>query len=304
MPDNDDAAIMQPPQTAEVKQRCGRAWADLATKARRIKSIRRNQVLRLLRDRYGNTLPDNAVSRVALQLLFELDLDGPAAQQFAPWANGNEIDHLIKVADANWIAWSKRREKDDPTTDAKLIPERIGDRLELSFEEYQRLGLTHLRPCDVARHEVDKFIRDRRAERDAERKRHKREQSKKATSTILYSPLYLPNRPINLRRAKSLALSPLADWQWWTTRRLAEYSIERPLYGFVGLDYASARQAVRRAAAYLQSLGLGETKNEPGAHGLKETLVRRVKTAYEIQADEDELWEELRKEFPNPDQDV
>jgi hypothetical protein len=271
------------------------AWADPQIKAERITSVRRTQVLRLLRDRHGTTLPNNATGRAALQLLLELDLDGVAAQYLAPWAIGDELDRLIKAADGNWINWSRRRDRGDPTIDPKLIPERIGDRLELTFEEYQRLGLWHLRPCDAPRHEVDKYIRDRRAKRDSDRKRRQREQARRARSVLIMGAQDLPERTTRQRRAKELALVPLADCERWTIRQLAEFA-RKQLSTFRELDYQSARQAVLRAVRHLEIFDIVVIENEPTVHGLKEIHVRRLMTNYEIDAISQQLLEELAAE--------
>jgi hypothetical protein len=296
---SDDAPIVQA-RRAEIKKRYGRAWDDHKAKSDRIKSVRRVQVQRLLRDRHGNTLPDDAGGRAALQLLFELGLDGPTAHQLAPWADGDAVDRLIEAADAkaNWVDWSKRRDKGDPTIDPKLIPERIGDRLGLLFEEYRRLELTHLRPGDVPRHVVEKYLADRRAKREADRKRRKREQAKRTKSALLADPRNLPDG-----RAKSLALVPLADRQWWTVRRLAEFAREH-LGAFGGLDHRAARQAALRAVDELRELGIVETKIEAAPRGLKETQVRRLMTADEIAAEDQQLLAEVAAEQGSQVSDV
>jgi hypothetical protein len=96
---------------AEIKRRYGRKWGA-ALKCERIKSVRRVQVLRVLCDRHGKTLPDDVHGRVALQILFELGLDAVAAQKLAPWIDHQQLNRLIDAADGNWRDWSKRRDRE------------------------------------------------------------------------------------------------------------------------------------------------------------------------------------------------
>lgn len=267
---------------AEIKRRYARKWSS-KLKPDRIKSVRRSQVLRLLRDRHGsNTLSDDAAGRTGLQLLFELGLDGPTAQTLAPWANNAEIERLIGAADANWHAWSTG--PDDPTT----IAEKIGARLEVTFDEFKRLGLTHIRPGDVPRHQVEKDISDCKAERDRLRKRSDRARAKQAKAPS--DPWDLPDS-----RAKSLACAPLANRQWWSVRRLAEHAQEH-LGSFDGLDYPAARQAVLRAVRLLKDLGIVETKTEIEQRGLNVLYARRPITAADIEAERQQLLEEVAAE--------
>lgn len=293
MAHKDDTAVVQA-RHAEIKRRYDRdrKW-DGKTKGDRIKSVRRRQVLRVLQDRHGKTLPDDAGGRAALQLLFELGLEGPTGHQLAPWADGDEIDRLMKAANANWSTWSKRRDQGDPTVDPKLIPERIGERLELSFEEYTRLRLTHVRPCDVPGQEVDQYLRAGRAKRDADRKMRKRQQAKQ-TKPAVADPWDLPDG-----RAKALACAPLADRAWWSVRALADYALER-LGDFEGLDYAACRKATLRTVRELQDLGIVETKTEPGPRGLKVLYARRLTTAADIEAEDQQLLEEVAAEQSLP----
>jgi hypothetical protein len=293
MANNDDPAVVQA-RHAEIQRRYRPKW-DSKNKGDRIKSVRRKQVLHLLQDRHGPALPDDAAGRAALQILFELGLDGPAAQRLATWADGPEIERLIAAADRNWRAWSKRRDQGDPAIDPKLIPERLGERLELSFEEYRRLRLSRLRPCDTPRHEVDKYIRDGRRKRDADRKRHEREQAKQMRSAVVTDPWDLPDG-----RAKALACAPLADRAWWSVRALTDYALER-LGAFEGLDYAACRKATLRTVRELQDLGIVEAKTEPGPRGLKVLYARRLTTAAEIEAERQQLRDEVAAEQQAPE---
>jgi hypothetical protein len=291
MANNDDPPAVRA-RRAEIKRRYRPKWSA-KNKGDRIKSVRRKQVLHLLQDRHGPALPDEAAGRAALQILFELGLDGPTAHRLAPWADGPEIERLIAAADRNWRAWSKQRDQGDPTIDPKLIPERIGERLELSFEEYTRLRLTHVRPCDVPGQDVDQYLRAGRAKRDADRKMRKRQQAKQTKSAVA-DPWDLPDG-----RAKALACAPLADRAWWSVRALADYALER-LGAFEGLDYAACRKATLRTVRELQDLGIVESKTEPGPRGLKVLYARRLTTAADIEAERQQLLDEVAAEQSLP----
>ncbi len=276
---------------AEIKRRYGRGQT---MEGNRIKSIRRAQVVRLLQDRHGGTVPADASGEAALQLLFELGADGPTAQRLAPWADGADIERLIAAADGNWRAWPTRR-RGEQKKDPKLVPERIGERLEISFDEYKRLHLTHLRPGDADRHEVDQYLADRKTERERERMRRCREQAKQKPDAS--DPWNLPEG-----RAKALACGPLADREWWTVRKLAEYArgclagYPGCLGAFDGLDHAAARKAMLRAVRELKKLGIIETRTEAGPRGLKVLHVRRPMTPAEIEAERQQLLDEVAAE--------
>jgi hypothetical protein len=280
-----DKARQEAAQHAEIKERYASEWSA-QSKPDRIKSVRRGQVLRLLGHRHGATLPDDTAGRAALQLLFELGLDGPTAQTLAPWATDAEIEHLIAAADANWRAWSRHRDGADGPIDKLLIPERVGERLEISFDEYKLLGLSHIRPCDAQRHEVDDCIASRQAERLRTRAQRYRDSNKKDT------PASLDPWDLSDERAKALAIMLLGDRQWWSVRQLAEHAQER-LGAFHRLTYSAACRAVRRAIHVLEGLGIVVTKTEIEHHGLPVLYVRRPMTAAEREA---EALEELAAE--------
>jgi hypothetical protein len=283
-----DNKARQEAQHAEIQQRYSRKWSA-QSKPDRIKSVRRGQVLRLLHHRHGATLPDDATGRICLQLLFELGLNVPAAKRLAPWADDEEIARLVKAADRNFADWSRHRDGGDGPIDKLLIPERIGERLEISFDEYKRLSLTHLRPCDAQRHEVDKYITDRRAERGRVRAQRYRAEVRKAVSAAP-DPWDLP-----AGRAKSLACVPLAERRWWSVRELAAFAQEH-LGDFDGLDYQAARKAVFRAVCVLHRLDIVEIKKETEHRGLKVLYARRPITAAEIEAERQQLLEEVSAE--------
>jgi hypothetical protein len=275
---NDDLAAIRA-RHAEIKRRHGRkVFAD--NKSERIKSVRRAQVLYLLRHRHdGNILPDDKDSRSSLQLLFELGLDGMAAQQLAPWASGGDIEQLIDDANSNGSAWSKPDKAADPT-----IAERIGQRLKIEFEEFKRLRLSHIRPADVSRDVVDKYIRDRKAKRDANRDR-------KIAKPVSADRCDLPNG-----RARAVAYAILRDREWWSIRLMTERALEIHVAAFAQLDYSATRRAMVRTVKYLEGLGIVETKKESGPRGLPVLYARRPMTPAELEAEQQELLDEVAAE--------
>jgi hypothetical protein len=232
---------------------------------RRVMGVRRKNVERVARHRYAGVLkiPDDRDGRIIIQLLLELGLDGVSAQHIAPWCTGEKLEDMIRRAQSTYAAWSKKE------VDGLTIKERIGARIEVTFDEYKLLGLTHVWPCDAQRHEVEDFVRQRRAARELHRKRRKRALLAKQAKPCTADPWDLPNG-----RAKALALTALRDGQWWPVRALTEHAREE-LGAFEGLDYKAARQAVLRAIKELKDLGIVETKTPIEARGLKVLYARR-----------------------------
>ena len=278
---------------AEIARRYRRGeWRD-QQKPDRIKSVRREQIVRVLRDRHakklsellaspyavrgpGGLLSDDRDGRGMLQLLFELGLTGPAAQALAPWAAADEVARLIAAAEDNRAAWAR--------DDGQTAAERIGDRIELTFEEFKRLRLTHIRPCDAQRHEVDEYSRERRAERDRDWHARRRARPEQRGDNAPMIPSSVGGR------AKSIFLH-LRGGHWRTIRELAEHFAP-----YFELDHAAARQAVLRAVKELAILEVIETKTVTGPRGLPVLHARRPFTAAEIEAEHQELMRELAAE--------
>ncbi len=253
----------------------------------RIRSVRRRQVLQLIKDRHGGDLPDNAVGRSDLQLLLELGLTGPEAQRLAPWIAGNELELLIYAADNNWPAWSKSN-----GTPAALI----GERVRLRFEEYARLGLWHLHPHDCETEKLEAFRKERRRGKERQRKRNARARAKTAASPTADKDPAATLDPWDVtdKRAQSLALVPLGDRKWWSVRELADYARSKPLGAFEGLNHVACRQAVLRAIKKLEGFRIVEAATD-FKRGLPVTKVRRLYSRAEIE----EVMAELRNEPPD-----
>jgi hypothetical protein len=261
---------------AEIAQRYAKRGGRLSKPAQ-IKSLRRAQVLRLLKDRHGPTLPDDVGGRAALQLLFELGLDGVRASKLAPWATGDELDRLIQAANDNWRFWARDDQRHG------TIAARLGERLTVTPQEWKNLGLRHIAP-NVPAHEIDQLRRDQRRERDRLRKRRKRAEgvtTPRSSVPDTAPPAPPPSGPpdpwdLPDGRAQALACVPLAGGAWWTVRALADFAIGHGLLVFNGLDRRAAERAIIRAVRELERLGMVETKIEVGPRKLPVLSARRL----------------------------
>jgi hypothetical protein len=216
----------------------------------RIRGVRRKNVERVIRHRYGGlTLPDDYDGRAAAQLLLELGTDGVTIQHIAPWATGEALADLIRRADGNYAYWSKRE------AGGKTIKERIGERLELTFEEFKACALTHVWPADVDCHVVQIYQIERkrqRSQRYKDKHRKPRELSERATA-LLRGPLSLGHEI--------------------SVRKLAEHATEH-LAAFADLDLDAGRQAVLRAVRELLRRDLVVTRNSISIRKARMLFVR------------------------------
>ena len=174
------------------------------SKKDRVKALRRAQVLRVLRHRYGPNLPNDAQGREALQLLLELDLDGSRALAIAPWAMGDELERQIVAAETNWGWWCGK------------IGHKIGVRLEVTFREKTELALHHLGCIDADPRGIRDYYRERKRERDRARRAHKRQKATaQAEMTGQGAPVDYWDLMYSDPRACALAGGVLYDFQWW-----------------------------------------------------------------------------------------
>jgi hypothetical protein len=218
----------------------------------RVQSVRRKQIESVIRDRYGELiLPDDDDGRAVLRVMLELGCDGVRAQAIAPWC-ASVLVEMIAAAESNFHAWAT---EDGGAT----ISELVGSRVELTFDEYKRLGITHIAPCDVQRREVQAYRIERRRERNL---RHRGKNPK--------------HRQLS-DRANAI-LHQLRYGEEFSVRELVEQNLD----AFDGLDHAAARKAVLRAVRELVRHQLVETRNQVGRRELKTLYVRRPLTKDEI----------------------
>jgi hypothetical protein len=183
----------------------------------KISSVRRSEVLTVLHFRFGPELPNDHHGRAALRVLLELGMPQERARNLAPWCTLDDLNPPPRPT-----AWST---KHTGTTIAELI----GEHVELTFEEYQRLGpFRHIRPADAQRHEVDQFLDQLKRERDRQWRRATRGSGKRhdRTEAILHA---------------------LRFGDEFSARKLADHIIAHA--AFKGLDRAAAHRAVNRAIA-------------------------------------------------------
>jgi hypothetical protein len=265
----------------EIALRYGRQRAQ-SSKAQRIQSIRRSQVMRLLQGRHGRDLPNDSVGRGALQLLLELGSSAPDAQRLAPWISGDELERLMDLADQNFRAWSKHS---GPAADL------IAQRLEVTFEEKVAYGLHHIGCINKSRKELADFRCSRRRERDRFRKRVMR------------------TRRAVLLAAKPKDVRPLSYRAEWLLRRLpfgqvtiSELAKDIFRTGpFHELGRSSLRKALHRAFEELYRNGSVERRLPITKNGLKELRITRQG----MERDQEELMTEVAEEHRianrNPD---
>jgi hypothetical protein len=279
---------------AEVARRYRRPWAN-QTKADRIKAVRRREVLKLLHDRHGQCLPDNAVSRDDLQILFELGLNGPDAMKLAPWA-APELENLMAAADANFGTWWNGKP-------AKLL----GQRLEVTFDEKVRLALHHIACFDKPAHVVKDHYRGRKRERDRERQRRRRAKPTAVPEDAVAAPLAHPQPSSGgppdtwdiLHDMGSRAGSvhcALPRHEWTSVRAIADFV--RLHFAFKGLEGRALQNAVRRTVRRLVRVGLAELEAGFGPHREKVLLARVAMTPEqrEQELSEQEMLDEVARD--------
>jgi hypothetical protein len=136
------------------------------TKSEIIRRLRLGDLQKLLRSRYGHTLPDDDAGREdLLELLLPISL-GPedrrkmanAIEVWAPWMGGNEAGQLID------------RINRMPLYERKVGARRLGERMRISNQERERLKLKTIKPFDM----TDKQLAEQRKANDRARKKRRR----------------------------------------------------------------------------------------------------------------------------------
>jgi hypothetical protein len=224
------------------------------SKLDRVQSVRRKQIEKVIRDRYGELiLPDDHDSRAILRVMLELGCDGVRAQAIAPWC-ASVLADMIAAAEANYGAWSTKRT-------GKSITEPVGERIECTLDEFQRLRLTHIWPADADRHVVRECLHQRTLERNRKHNRKRRPKTGK------------------LSDRENAILRDLRYGDEGSIRELVNHKLD----AFAGLDRAAARKAIYRAVIKLERQQLVEIRKPVGHRGLETLFVRRPLTDEEIQ---------------------
>jgi hypothetical protein len=187
------------------------------TDYKRVQSLRVGDLLRLFRDRYGPTLPDDEAGQEDLfELLVAVSVgaNGPErmqhhAETMAPWFPQRELDE--KIAEINSLPLYMR----------KIKPRILGDRQSVTNAQRERLGLWTILPCDRTKEQMAEQRKAKKRARDRERRRRQgkrtraeylakhslsRKQPWKAEG-ISRASWYRQNRETSVRQVKSLVVS-------------------------------------------------------------------------------------------------
>ena len=122
----------------------------MRAKSETMRRLRLGDVQKVLRHRYGHTLPDDDAGREDLrELLLPISL-GPEAgrkmenaiEVWAPWMNADEAGQLMDEISLSPIYLRK------PTGRV------LGQRLRLTFQHRQALGIRTIAPCDMTDEEL------------------------------------------------------------------------------------------------------------------------------------------------------
>jgi hypothetical protein len=272
----------------EIAQRYARRHGPQTVKGRII-SLRRAQVLRLIRHRHGRTLPDDEEGRAVLQLLLELRIHGVQALALAPWAKEGEIDRLITAAEDNWPFWERDSRRNG------TITQRLGERLEVTFVEKTALHLHHLGAIDADPAAVADHYRKRKNQRDKARRARKPRERITAQTEATTTPMVPPTGwELKNKSSRSFAVAmSLAIRQCWTLPNLIRHV--QWFDEFKGLHPDARRQAVHRAVNALKRYGLVEVGTE-GRH--KSVRLLASDFAEDLRAMiEQEAFEELQRDI-------
>jgi hypothetical protein len=139
------------------------------SKTEMIRRLRLGDVQKLLRQRYGHTLPDDDAGRDDLrELLLPISLGQEAGrkmenaiQVWAPWMDAAEagqlMDHINRI----------------PAYLRKATGCELGQRMNLTYQQRQAWGIRTIAPCDM----TDEQLIEQRRAKDRARKRRKRREA-------------------------------------------------------------------------------------------------------------------------------
>lgn len=221
--------------------------------------IRIQELKRLIRDRHGrDELPDTKAGgefvRFALEHFAHMDNGDGLARNFAsiyaPWLAESEFDRIWDCISVN-----------PPRTDAS----EAGIRVDLTFEERERLRITTMFCIDKTREEVEANKKEKKRARDRDRQRRKRQPMIRETSR---------DSAVVLGRREAAILKRL-DGDWTPASALVQTIASEP--AFATAAPGSVRPLVHRAIERLQSFGKAEIAIEGGQGKKRRMLVRATK---------------------------
>jgi hypothetical protein len=192
----------------------------MASQYETIRRVRLGDLKRLFRDRYGYTLPDNDAGRGDLEELLYLTVDKNRAHVidlWAPWMQTIEAEQL--VADF----------RNRPSAD--MSPEALGQRLRVTHQERERLGLWQIRPCDLNKEELAEY----RKAKERARKRRKRQSVPR--------PVFLAKHSIS--REKPWEAENISRRTWYRRKAKAETGVSADLKQ-AGTGMSGVNSSLRR----------------------------------------------------------
>ena len=148
--------------------------------AETMRCLRLGELQKILRWRCGRELPDDDAGREYLRLLLEVVSLGPDArgrmlnqiQIWAPWMDSQEFCQLID---------SVRRK---PEYFRKRKADQLGEEINLTYDERQRLRIRTIAPADLTPAEFSEKRRERRREKQRENQRKRRRKAGVKSRTV------------------------------------------------------------------------------------------------------------------------
>lgn len=262
----------KPPPEKEVaakRHEIARHYDALDAKAREarpkknVPQYRVSEIGRLIVDRYGTKgLPDDRAGREILAFALESfahvnqDYSDPArkfAENYAPWLPAEEFNSL-------WERVFPLR----PFADS----DEAGLRVDLMFDERDRLRIGTMFCVDKTKEEVREILRNRKRARDRDRQRKKRQ------------PMIQQNSESSARQAlgyRELAILSQVGKKWTAAPALIKTLTSEP--AFAELSANSMRTVFHRLVDRLQRCGKVETTMEDGEGRKRKKLVRAAKSS-------------------------
>ncbi len=222
--------------------------------------IRIQELKRLIRDRHGgNELPDTRAGGELLRF---------ALEHFAHMDNGDGLARSFASIYAPWLAEGKFNRVWDcvSVNPRRTDADEAGIRVDLTFEERERLRITTMFCVDKTREEVQAIHRERKRARDRDRQQRKRRPMIRETSR--YSSAVVLGR-------REVAILKLLGSDWTPVTALVETIASEP--AFAAIAPGSMPPLVHRTIKRLQSCGKAEIAIEGGEGKKRRMLVRAAK---------------------------
>jgi hypothetical protein len=179
-------------------------------KVEKLRRLRIGDLQKLLRFRYGPTLPDDDAGRDDLRELL------------LPVSLGREAEHKMKHIVEVWAPWMPATEARQLIDDISRTPaylrksnaQEIGNRQNVTYHTRQTLGLRTIAPCDMT---PDQLTEWRKAKKRARAERRRRKAGQKPRQA------YLAN---SLSRLKPWEAKDISRAKWYRQRETSPYPIK------------------------------------------------------------------------------